>query len=405
MFSKEKSKDIFLLSTEIDNVFLSEYLPQAPANYVKVYLYGLFYCENDLDISDTKMAKVLGLSEAELDGAWSYWENLEIIKRDEDGNVIFLNLRGTLKKTERYEKLNDESLKETFDEVEETLGRELTPREIKTISSWVTDFDANLDVIRGAFEYCQERGKLNINYVEKVVMEWNARGLNRIKDIRDYLESTNERQGEYKKILSSLGFMRLATPAEKKLINKWIDEEGFELERILEACEKASFIQNPNLKYVNQILENWYEEAKAAGRNVNQKITVTQAVLNKYYDFLRNEAEEKAENRRKEVYDKVPEISEIDLNLNFLSGKISRGLLGGSSKEELDEMRKKMRNLEQERAILLTENNFNVNYTDIKYSCEKCSDTGFDENGQRCSCAKERIGEAEIWQKTQVNRI
>ena len=58
-------------------------------------------------------------------------------------------------------------------------------------------------------------------------------------------------------------------------------------------------------------------------------------------------------------------ISEIDLNLNFLSGKISRGLLGGSSKEELDEMRKKMRNLEQERAILLTENNFNVNYRQV----------------------------------------
>ena len=93
---------------------------------------------------------------------------------------------------------------------------------------------------------------------------------------------------------------------------------------------------------------------------------------------------------------------EIDLNLNSLSGKISRGLLGGSSKDELDDMRKKMRNLEQERAILLTENNFNVDYTDIKYSCEKCSDTGFDENGQRCSCAKERIGEAEIWQKNQA---
>lgn len=404
MFSKEKSKDIFLLATEVDNVFLSEYLPDTPSDYVKVYLYGLFYCENDLDISEEKMAKVLGLTTDDIEKAWNYFEEIGIIRRDYDGNIIFCNLRGRAvkKKESPLGKLNDESLKETLDEIEEILGRGLAPNEIKEINSWIKDFDATPEMVKGAFEYCVERGKQNISYIAKVVMEWNTRGLNRSKDIRDYLESTSERKGEYKKILSSLGLFRPITVAERKLVDSWMDEKGFELERILDACEKASFIQNPNLKYVNQILENWYNEAKDAGRNVNQKITVTQAVLTKFYDFLRQEAEEKAEKRRNEVYERLPEIREIDLNLNSLSGKISRGLLGGSSKDELDDMRKKMRNLEQERAILLTENNFNVDYTDIKYSCEKCSDTGFDENGQRCSCAKERIGEAEIWQKNQA---
>ena len=41
----------------------------------------------------------------------------------------------------------------------------------------------------------------------------------------------------------------------------------------------------------------------------------------------------------------------------------------------------------------------NPDYNKPVYECEKCSDTGFDENGARCSCVRQRTGEAEIWQK------
>ena len=86
------------------------------------------------------------------------------------------------------------------------------------------------------------------------------------------------------------------------------------------------------------------------------------------------------------------------MNLQQLSSKISRGLLGGSTRQDIDSIKKEIRDLEKDRAILLTENNYALDYTDIKYLCSKCGDTGIDENGQRCSCAKERMGEAELWQ-------
>ena len=72
--------------------------------------------------------------------------------------------------------------------------------------------------------------------------------------------------------------------------------------------------------------------------------------------------------------------------------------MGGSTRQEIDSVKKEIRNLEKDRAILLTENNYALDYTDIKYLCSKCSDTGIDENGQRCSCVKDRMGEAELWQ-------
>ena len=38
-----------------------------------------------------------------------------------------------------------------------------------------------------------------------------------------------------------------------------------------------------------------------------------------------------------------------------------------------------------------------MDYTDIKYACEKCNDTGITGSGERCSCIKQRMEEAEIW--------
>lgn len=59
-----------------------------------------------------------------------------------------------------------------------------------------------------------------------------------------------------------------------------------------------------------------------------------------------------------------------------------------------------MKELESERAVLLTENNFPIDYTDIKYSCDICKDTGVTEDGRRCSCTAKRTEEAELWQKS-----
>lgn len=160
-----------------------------------------------------------------------------------------------------------------------------------------------------------------------------------------------------------------------------------------------AFGSQPNLRYVNKVLENWYEEAKARGLDVNQKTTVTQAVLNQYYEFLRRQAEETAQAHKREIYKILPRAAEIDAMHRELGSKLTKGMLTGMKALQKAQLKQEMRALEEERAVLLTEHNYPMDYTDIKYACEKCSDTGFDENGMRCSCVRQRTGEAEVWQK------
>lgn len=54
-----------------------------------------------------------------------------------------------------------------------------------------------------------------------------------------------------------------------------------------------------------------------------------------------------------------------------MSSQLSKALIMGSSENESKRINSVMDELAAERAVILTENNFEMDYTDIKYACEK----------------------------------
>ena len=263
-FNKGKVKDFYLLTTDVENMFINEYLPGAPGEYVKAYLYGLLYAQLGIEMTHHAMASQLGLSEKTLEDAWNYWEKMGVIKKlpGKDSGLLnfdieYVNLRERMygnfdaekiadqaakKKATGEDKeilLYDEDLKELFDRTEIILGRPLSPAESSEIASWINEEGATPALVEAAFDYCCRRGKANVNYICKVVLEWNSRGLKEEPEIQEYIKNLDERQSIYRKILNSLGLTRNATQAERKMIDHWIDDLKFNMERIMYACEKT----------------------------------------------------------------------------------------------------------------------------------------------------------------------
>lgn len=424
-YIKGKIKDFYLLTSEIENIFLNEYMPGAQGDHVKVYLFGFMYAQQREEMSHETLARQLCLSLDQVDQAWTYWADMGVVKKhprfEEKENacrlnydVEFLHLREQMyrspltaeqEETESYGEENDELLqnqdvKSLLADIQRITGRTISTVEAQEIHSWLTDLGTKPEVIRQAYSYCVNRGKSNVKYISKVVMQWTEQGFQTKEDVQKYLDEMDQRFGMQKRILQSLGMNRSATEAEKELMNRWFDEMHFSLERVLEACGRTVSISNPNLRYVNKILENWYQEARKEGRDVNKKITVTQTILNRYYEFLRKKEEKEAQERKELVYKKLPRIEQIDRMLAELGSNISRSLLSGGKRSDIEDIRRQMKELESERAVLLTENDFPIDYTDLKYSCEICRDTGITEDGRRCTCTGKRTEEAEIWQKS-----
>ena len=76
-YSKEFS---LVTTTDIENTFITEYLPISSGDTVKVYLYGLFLCNNpELDRSLEEIATTLQMSEDAVLDCFTYWEEFGLV--------------------------------------------------------------------------------------------------------------------------------------------------------------------------------------------------------------------------------------------------------------------------------------------------------------------------------------
>ncbi|WDV45857.1 ATP-binding protein [Clostridiaceae bacterium M8S5] len=97
--------------------------------------------------------------------------------------------------------------------------------------------------------------------------------------------------------------------------------------------------------------------------------------------------------RVREIYNLIPRIEEIDKKIASLGVATSKEILknSGCIENKIEQLQHQIQSLKQEKAILMTENNIPINYTDIAYDCVRCKDTGYLENGKKCNCFKQAL--------------
>ena len=170
---------------------------------------------------------------------------------------------------------------------------------------------------------------------------------------------------------------------------KIIDEYGFDLDKIREACGKTAGIANPNINYVDAVLTAWFKESGKAPEDDAQLLT---AKIEKLYEQDRLQNAEKTKQIRSEIFTKIPRIRSILEEIRTCSFDVSKYLLmGESGKASAARERAKIEALRKERDALLTRAGYPVNALETIYTCSKCKDTGLLEDGSRCSCFKDKM--------------
>lgn len=110
------------------------------------------------------------------------------------------------------------------------------------------------------------------------------------------------------------------------------------------------------------------------------------------YDGKYLRAVESAQLRRAEVAAKVEGVAEIDKLLSLTGIKIFEATLLGD-KAEIEKINAENRELNECRKALLVTAGYPADYTEIKYECEECGDTGVVDN-KICKCMKKKLIEA-----------
>lgn len=110
---------------------------------------------------------------------------LEIVKKNEVRcELINLDLL--------YEKLSfciingTDSIKnvkdEIYEKIEKELGRGLTPTDYETINGWL-DIGCTEELIMHAIKEAVYNGKYNVNYIDRIIYEWNKKGFKTKEDV------------------------------------------------------------------------------------------------------------------------------------------------------------------------------------------------------------------------------
>lgn len=423
-FKRQQRKDYYLLDTDVENIFINEYMTSPPGDFVKIYLFALMYAGLDETMNNEIIAKQLGLREEDVLKAWTYWEEMGVIRKNRvnaenkfDYQVEFVNLKELLYGKEAKKKkspvdentkalMSDKTVQSMYQSIERIAGRVISSAEMMEILSWINDYNASPEIIVYAYSYCKNREKQNIKYIAAVVKRWVSEGLSDVLAVEEYLKNTDQRHYLYRRVCKALGFARNATEEEMKIMDKWFGSMNFTLDKVLEACSKTTGISNPNINYVNKILVNWHNEKNGKTPEGKPK-PIPASVVQKYYQYLRSRAEEEAEKRIKEVYEKVPRIRAVEEEMSTCRMEISKMIISRRSDKEaaVKKLQAKIDDLTGEKAVLLTDNDFELDYMDVHYKCRKCKDTGTNDEGGRCTCYDLRASEAELWQKNSTNSI
>lgn len=291
-FTTEKT-EIDLKTTQIENIFIEDFMPVADGDFVKVYLYAFKHkdSQSDFELTNEILATNLGLHLADVEDAWTYWEGEGLIKKyikvDGTYDIEFLSLRNYYIENmgpqvripdpsptdNLVAQMESDQIRAMFNEVDYHMRRTTTPTEKMEILSWITSYNMGPDMISLAFEYCTEKKKkISVNYVRAVVMSWYDKGLSTIEAIEEEIKKSDEKYVRKNQVLRKLGLQyRAVSEPEIELINSWYEKYNYDEDLIDQAIKRTANIQKPSINYVNSILTKWRKMGIKTSADIEEK--------------------------------------------------------------------------------------------------------------------------------------
>lgn len=264
----------------VPNAVVDNYIKLANEASLKVLLYILR--NNGKKLASDEAACALNLNINQIEEAFIFWENANILKRDEKPLIsssvsepvseekiaapvkkssIPSGTGYSLKPSEIAQRVeNSEDVRVMFNMAEASFGRPLNHTEQRSFI-WMHDYlGLSADVLITIAAYCISIEKGSIKYIETLASDWSEKGINTLELVQDEIKAQEEKNTFNGRIMKAFGMTRRPTAKQQELIDSW-KKKGYSLELIEYAYEKTiEAIDKLNFPYINKVLENWYSQ-------------------------------------------------------------------------------------------------------------------------------------------------
>ena len=253
--------------TPVDNLFFSEFMPDAEGEAVKVYLYGLMQCRYP-SMGDVSVAEALNLTEGAVLTAFVYWQSKGLVRilKDDPLEVEYLTVEQPAVTT--AVPLKYQSFVRALNEL--TAPRQFSMRELGHIYDCLEVFHleekAGLELVSHCME---EKGRrVSIQYISTVAKSWADAGIFTYEQARDYIANAMVRKHGAAAVLRRWSKRRLPTLDEMTMYDRWVKEWGFDDEAILAACPRLTSTASPSFEALGDRLRELYEQNKLKAADI-----------------------------------------------------------------------------------------------------------------------------------------
>ena len=282
-FSMNFEKDWQSLWEDISvpEIFFTDYLNHMDSDYVKIYLYAIFACKHELELSPLDLSKKLSLPIDVIEQGLNHLSEKMLITKTQNG--YYLNDLKQQELLKRYAPKVTSTPEEAVQNNSKNVKRTQAINAINSIffqgvmsPTWYTDIDAIFskykfeeDVVIALFQYCFDRQALHRNYLLTVAEGWGKSGIVTMQDVDNYYAEFDKLNQLKKSIAKKLGIKRNLSEYEDAYINKWFTDFGYSLDIIDIALKKTTSKTNPSFDYIDKIITDWHERKLKSPEDVN----------------------------------------------------------------------------------------------------------------------------------------
>lgn len=250
---------------QIPVLFLKEYICDAPPEYVKIYLFGLYLAQYQIPVDITDLEDRLHLSSDKINSALNYWSKKGFIELNGESArfVIPESGQSAQKATEPLPEILYE--KSEYNQIlNKLLKRQLTHSQLQRIYDFTDVFKLPESVVISMIEHCVtvKGPDVGIAYLDKVAKSWAEKGVSTPKQAQELIDEYNLETGGAKKIMKQMGITgKLPGAAETAYYEKWTKKWSFTPDAILFAMKDTEFAAiNKPFKYLDEILRSYKEK-------------------------------------------------------------------------------------------------------------------------------------------------
>ena len=252
--------------------------------------------------------------------------------------------------------------------------------------------------------FCMKTERSDFHSLDELVDKLFKLGFITKDAVKEFLKTKNDELKLFSKLREVCSAIRY-TAANLSMLETWRDWK-FSDEMILEAAKRSATSASP-IPYMNKILSDWkradvYEvknipEGKTTGAGTSSSASArvfvnpiieavnAKADRERYYSALQEKAQSRADKFVAKA-NKHPRFKEVNIELSKMEIALAKAEVFEPTK--LPSLTEKKAALLRERKDILQL--LGIDESDLlpKYTCEKCSDTGFLPNGIACDCYK-----------------